>query len=155
MKMSDIKLRAFIREYGRIYDVNAIFFNTGFVRLNKQYGETEFMLEEIELMQYTGLQDINNVKIYEEDIVKVNADYSDNCNEYFCVRYSEHEAGYVLHKISDGVILNNIGYFGRDIIFHHRLEVVGNIYENPEILLNCDCTDKDCENCRQYFGDSI
>ena len=39
---------------------------------------------EFELMQYTGLQDINNVKIYEEDIVKVNADYSDSIMNILC-----------------------------------------------------------------------
>lgn len=69
-------------------------------------------------MQYTGLKDKNDVDIYEGDIVK--------CNEIlFRVLWSEKDAGFYLYK-------NTL--FSLSNIFSPDTEVIGNIYENKELL---------------------
>ena len=85
--------------------------------------------DELEWMQYTGLKDKNGKEIYEGDIVKIRNeenDYKDCigkiewCNEC-CL-------GYRIQFIGIG---NN-----ENIRNFPDIEVVGNIYENSELLNN-------------------
>ena len=79
--------------------------------------------KEIEIMQYTGINDKNGIEIFTKDIVK------NHKNEIGEIKWMKEHCAFVIrtinpHKynyiVSDG-ILNNI-------------EVIGNIYENPELL---------------------
>lgn len=76
-----------------------------------------------ELMQYTGLKDINGKEIYEGDIVKIQT-VKVNEQDYIIgkVVYSEYEGMYLTNK---GYILGRVS---------HRTEVIGNIYENKDLL---------------------
>ena len=77
--------------------------------------------EDIELMQYTGLKDKNNKEIYEGDIVTLH-------NRKYKVTFNTEGARFVLRYDE----------FELDIIFinhnNKRMEVIGNIYENPELM---------------------
>lgn len=70
-------------------------------------------------MQYTGLKDINGKEIYEGDIVKH--------KQYVYFSQLTHYTGEVHIGIHAGVM---VGYdsIGKDV------EVIGNIYDNPELL---------------------
>lgn len=73
-----------------------------------------FAWENIELMQYTGLKDKNGTPIFEGDIVKTP---SGECEVEF--DYGKFEP------------IDASGEYGW---LHSQLEIIGNIYENPELL---------------------
>lgn len=56
--MREIKFRAYIKDEGRLLNVNLIDFDDEYVRVWDEYGENEedWFLKDCELMQYTGLQ---------------------------------------------------------------------------------------------------
>ena len=86
------------------------------------YFDTEDMI----LMQYTGLKDKNGVEIYEGDIVRILG------GEYEQGFYEWDEKVCIKDFIYDGfnlmMTVNQIG--------NEALEVIGNIYDNPELLEN-------------------
>ena len=80
-----------------------------------------------ELMQYIGLKDSNKNEIYKGDIVKI----EDYFGDYIIGRviYDETTAGYVFHKG------NERNYFQMTLDLEGYVHyVIGNIYENPELL---------------------
>lgn len=79
--------------------------------------------EDLELMQSTGLVDKNGKEIFEGDIVKMSKDVYSEPTYYEVVR---HRGGaYRLESKQHGCEL---------WLRHTDCEVVGNIYENPELL---------------------
>lgn len=80
-------------------------------------------LEDIEFMQSTGLKDKNGKEIFEGDIVKMAKDVYSEPTYYEVVR---HRGGaYRLESKQHGCEL---------WLRHTDCEVVGNVYENPELL---------------------
>lgn len=79
------------------------------------------------VMQYTGLKDKNGIEIYEGDILRVL--YSDILNDTAEIKIViwYHNGFYVSNKINGYAESMQIGKNG-------YLEVIGNIYENPELL---------------------
>ena len=73
------------------------------------------MLSGCILMQYTGLKDKNGKEIYEGDIVK----WSNSVNS----------GVYEIKWFRTGFSSNGLPLFNDDVV-----EVIGNIYENPELL---------------------
>lgn len=79
-------------------------------------------------MQYTGLKDKNGVEIYEGDICQSKL-RGDGKREIWTVLYQADRGAYC-YKARNGIVnpLTHAFSFGRN------LEVIGNIYENPELL---------------------
>ena len=80
----------------------------------------------LKLMQYTGLEDKNGVEIYEGDIVET-------------VYNGEVFAGVVVYDLSevDFKVTDGKEKYGRNFQYltgNDENEVLGNIYENPELL---------------------
>ena len=85
--------------------------------------------ENFDLMQYIGIKDINNIEIYEGDIVKLSKENSD-FKEIGVVKFDENKASYVLETQDDDVSYN-ISYYNYHKVYYR---VIGNIYENKELL---------------------
>lgn len=101
----------------RIWDINARkwlkSFNIDLLDIPK------FNLAEVN--QYIGLKDKNNKEIYEGDIVTLH-------NGKYKVIFNTEEARFVLR---DDEFEMNIPFTNNN---NKRMEVIGNIYENPELI---------------------
>lgn len=93
--------------------------------------------ESITLMQSTGLIDTNGKEIFEGDILKVTDGYSWLEVEYSwleVVSFNEHKGMFVskeIHKNTDILESPLWNLFITDLL---QIEIIGNIYENPELL---------------------
>lgn len=94
--------------------------------------------DEVELMQFAGLTDKNGVEIYDGDICQIvrrkNMGYNEEGPRILgAVEFGEFGA-------KDGGIYRFTGFHINQCSIHHKLkedfEVIGNIYENPELLTN-------------------
>ena len=133
--MREIKFRAWDKEYEKMtyfddedyeYEPPLVFRLDQVFKKNSNYDDYEDfeyndITDKVEVMQYTGLHDKNGKEIYEGDIVKsffVDTDEAGNeIYKYYIieVKYDEVLCSYKIDKFMN-------------------LEVIGNIYENKELL---------------------
>ena len=81
------------------------------------------------LMQSTGLKDKNGKEIFEGDIVKYEAGCNTVTEE---VAYDKNFAGFGVRDADTDIIFTFLQL--ADVVDLISLEVVGNIYQNPELL---------------------
>lgn len=84
--------------------------------------------------QFTGLLDKNGKEIYEGDIIKVTGEFA--IDNYGIVKWSQQEDDYTYHC---GFMVDwqeevkrrsHLSFWAN----HREIEIIGNIYENPELL---------------------
>ena len=143
--MREIKFRVWHKEYKTMGNVRKLHFLGSRIKVND---DIDFVLnmkdkekQNIELMQYTGIKDKNGKEIYEGDIVRI---YYGLCDDVFLigeVKYGEFE-----YSACDEYNCNRYGYYaskkwedyccntGYPIQPGEELEVIGNIYENEDLL---------------------
>ena len=130
----EIKFRAWLKEEKKMVNVETIDFSEKSIQhLEKNeiidaYLLRTTFLEDIDLMQYTGLKDKNGKEIYEGDILKYNFPYDGRLKHISLVKFVETEASFGIKDIYG----NEIPLYR--ITANNYFEVVGNIYENPELL---------------------
>ena len=124
--MREIKFRAWHKEekiIGEVLGIDILHKEIYFSNENINcYEYTEF--KDIELMQYTGLKDMREKEIYEGDIVKLRANHGIGV-----IKYSDEWGAFVIEYIKPRPLaVLGINYYKENI------EILGNIYENPELL---------------------
>lgn len=138
----EIKFRAYDKEDERMryFDDEDYLYHYPFILRLEQvfkkdsnyddYEDFEYkdVTDKIELMQYTGLDDKKGKKIYEGDIVKFRLK---TCREEYpdLIGYIEYQTTFTAFRI-----MSNKGSFKIDVLDLKFIEVIGNIYDNPELL---------------------
>ena len=125
--MESISFRAGDKEEKKMHKVKTIEFSRRGARIihlaevnSNGKGDHKRWHSSVELMQSTGLKDKNGTEIYEGDIVKNIYD------EIYVVKWFD--AGFYLEERYNG------GFDYSELHFGNNKEVIGNIYENPELL---------------------
>jgi len=130
-----IKFRAWDKDKKEMIQVRSVHFDT----VNKVVGcfcnkghTGDRLIKNFELMQYTGLKDINGKEIYEGDIAKwrflVDERDEPSWREPFEVKFINNAFNITPCQLWIG------SHNESDIMCEAAYEVIGNIYENPELL---------------------
>ncbi|MCI5919025.1 MAG: YopX family protein [Roseburia sp.] len=82
------------------------------------------------LCQFTGLCDKNVNRIWENDIVNYNGKYASIKFGMYCSSsgYGNYNLGFYVDFPGETLYRKELGYW------HEKVEVVGNIFDNPELL---------------------
>lgn len=136
----EIKFRAYSSHNHKMYPVSNIEWDADgrmWVTADDGKNGIELIDDEAHLMQYTGLHDKNGREIYEGDIVSFgsvwnNGDDEDIDEEFHIgvVEYDPHYAVYDVNCEGSG----ERRFLFMDIVNYDGYGVIGNIFENPELL---------------------
>ena len=83
------------------------------------------------LMQYTGLHDKNGKEIYEGDILRWHYAYP-KPEDYFIVKWLDFRCAFSLFR--QNYLMSHLPYADLHTNNDRNYEVIGNIYENPELV---------------------
>lgn len=141
--MRDIKFRAWDKVNKEMLSHNALFNldcsnEYPFLGLLGGFYNHPIDKYHVEIMEYSGLKDKKGKEVFEDDIVKVN-DFTEHIG---IVKFGKHKS----NDMSNSYECGNLGFYiefndehhllRQDIYFWFGLgmEVLGNTYENPELL---------------------
>src|SRR5690625_2030614 len=124
----ELKFRAYIKHLNMLVDVDVIDFLEEEIEVFITGSDMHvYRFDEIELIKYTGLKDKNGREIYEGDILQHNV--------------QDYVAGYPRESNYIAKVIHGVGAFwAEDMLLIDAIEndseneVIGNIYENPELL---------------------
>jgi len=130
--MREIKFRAWDKKNKVMQYSDIIWGDYNFPALSElNYGDNIYNLSN--LMQYTGLQDKNNKEIFEFDVIPIvieNLGESiKTVNGVVKIEQGQWNIEY-LHPFQNEIYLANL----YSLLERAEKEVIGNIYENPELL---------------------
>nr|WP_314630848.1 YopX family protein [uncultured Mogibacterium sp.] len=125
--MREIKFRAWDKELKNWADYAIAYDRLSFLDENTGWWKTDKEGERFILCQYTGLKDNEDREIYEGDIVKAIS----FARWIGVVKYSDENQAFIFDDLDKK-------YRGKSTVFINQFdggfEILGNIYENPELL---------------------
>lgn len=124
--MVDVIEINFPEKYVCFYDCTGLTDAEAFELMRNGIPNADCLFENCSLRQFTGLRDKNGKEIFEEDILETR---DDDGSFYLKVIYDEEYARYWFVDEADNGYCYAPDEFDRDEIL-----VIGNIYENPELL---------------------
>lgn len=122
------KFRAWMKSLKWMYEVTTISFDSKHINIchqddDEKYTEMSVDFDDVILMQSTGLFDKNGVEIFEGDIVGMRKHIL--ANQHY----------YEVFKHRGGTFRLRNKFYGCELwLRHEHCEVLGNIYENPELM---------------------
>ncbi len=127
--MREIKFRAWDKEHCEMcYPVQVLSWTESseiedFEGVRPSGGAACLYSGEFELMQYTGLKDKNGKDVYESDVIQ-----SGRTKLYYVIKWEDESASWIAlcTDTSKDYCLGSYGW--------REAEIVGNIYESPELL---------------------
>lgn len=131
--MRQIKFRAWHKNLKKMVDVYQMVFDFATNRSRKELEEPDLITSvgklhgiggSYELMQYTGLKDKNGKEIYEGDILEWKSEEEGSSDKYE-VTWNEEKCGFRAEWLRDRKQMHSP---------ENDFEIIGNIYENPELL---------------------
>lgn len=157
--MREIKFRGYSKSFSMMFDYDMLeMASAGMVDICKRELKkidpeaTELQMglflptydKDLILMQYTGLKDKNGVEIYEGDIVEVTRKHWNNCNKEYLEKTTK-ELGVIefFKNLQMSLKVKDKGYnLYQPLLWiledDSEIEVIGNIYENSELLEGID-----------------
>lgn len=126
----EIKFRAWDRYKERMGEIDKFHLKDKECSLILDNGDKviHFYYDEIDIMQYTGLKDKNRKEIYEGDILSIKIYSGDKVIV----------EGKTVVEFKDGcfgvIWGHDKAFLSLNSFFKAKFEVIGNIYENPELL---------------------
>ena len=131
----EIKFRVWDVENKEMLEVQELDFEPTFyggrIAIRPDQYSDYFDPEDMILMQYTGLHDKNGKEIYEGDIVRITGS-------------KEIDIGKVIYEYNGFTVdvMNMDRFYGRVHLLEKFTEVIGNVFENGDILNDSKNTEK-------------
>jgi uncharacterized phage protein (TIGR01671 family) len=102
--------------------------------LLKNYGELEYISHAV-VQQYTGLKDKNVKEIYDGDIVELSLAPTPDYQEKALIEWSDCHNGWSITRLgAQPESIFKTYPFTQLFISYNSIEIIGNIFENPELL---------------------
>lgn len=123
--MREIKFRAWDKEEKEMVSWKTLIDYCDLDYLFGNINETpkRVTIPDFDVMQYTGLKDKNGIEIFEGDVLTSNVQP--------CKMVNPIKDGYGVVRFENGMF--KLGAISL-VTFISKMEVIGNIYENPELL---------------------
>ena len=149
--MREIKFKVWHKGYKTMINVRKLHFLGSRIKIND---DIDFVLnmkgkenQNIELMQYTGIKDVNGKEIYEGDILSYKHIVYTDCSETEIEKVEDEAFIEIINYAPIASIIKahseNVKCFAYDIINNQclliglkseEIEVIGNVYENEDLL---------------------
>ena len=132
--MNNFKFRAYLKQLNKMVEVDTIDFTGEYILYKGQTEEKVFRFKDVELMISIGLVDKNGKEIYEGDIIDIHQTV--NGQNLFIITMNKNNEIVPTYLWGRKYEYNVEELLELNLSWHEdkEIEVVGNIYENKELL---------------------
>lgn len=102
----------------------------GFINVHGKSTKMSQYMSHLTPLQYTGLLDKNGKEIYDGDVI----DGHPHVDKYVIVYWDDGLCGWEVRSADKITFSHLLDYSGEADLGYQPLEVIGNIWENPELL---------------------